>query len=57
MSGSSSLAAAPEPSALQAARGISPHQRAWGRFKRNRLGYWSLWLFIGNGNANFINCS
>lgn len=23
----------------------SPGQRAWARFKRNRFGYWSLWLF------------
>jgi len=23
----------------------SPHQRAWARFQRNRLGYMSLWLF------------
>ena len=45
-SASTNVAAAPDPGALQAARGISPNQRAWGRFKRNRLGYWSLWLFI-----------
>jgi microcin C transport system permease protein len=25
----------------------SPNQRAWARFKRNRLGLWSLWLLIG----------
>ena len=25
----------------------SPNQRAWARFKRNRLGFWSLWLLIG----------
>src|SRR5260221_1097120 len=24
----------------------SPNQRAWARFKRNRLGYWSLWIFV-----------
>jgi len=24
---------------------VSPNQRAWARFKRNRLGYYSLWLF------------
>jgi microcin C transport system permease protein len=24
---------------------VSPNQRAWARFKRNRLGRWSLWLF------------
>ena len=28
-----------------AARSLSPNQRAWARFKRNRLGYLSLWLF------------
>lgn len=27
-------------------RSISPTQRAWARFRRNRLGYWSLWAFI-----------
>jgi microcin C transport system permease protein len=31
--------------ALPAARPMSPNQRAWARFKRNRLGYVSLWLF------------
>ncbi len=24
---------------------LSPNQRAWRRFKRNRLGVWSLWIF------------
>lgn len=24
---------------------LSPSRRAWARFKRNRQGYWSLWLF------------
>ena len=24
---------------------LSPNQRAWARFRRNRLGYLSLWLF------------
>ena len=24
----------------------SPNQRAWARFRRNRLGWWSLWIFI-----------
>ena len=28
-----------------AARSLSPNQRAWARFKRNRIGYVSLWLF------------
>ncbi len=26
---------------------LSPNQRAWARFKRNRLGYASLWLMLG----------
>lgn len=25
---------------------VSPGQRAWARFKRNRLGYYSLWIFV-----------
>ena len=25
---------------------LSPLQRAWARFRRNRLGYWSLWIFV-----------
>ena len=25
---------------------LSPNQRAWLRFKRNRLGVWSLWVFV-----------
>ena len=25
---------------------LSPNQRAWRRFKRNRLGVWSLWVFL-----------
>jgi microcin C transport system permease protein len=25
---------------------MSPNQRAWARFRRNRLGYYSLWLFL-----------
>ena len=25
---------------------LSPLQRAWARFKRNRMGYWSLWIFV-----------
>lgn len=27
------------------AASLSPLQRAWARFKRNRIGYWSLWIF------------
>ncbi len=39
------VSAAADADALRAARGISPNQRAWARFKRNRLGFVSLWLF------------
>ena len=31
------------PAATQA---LSPNQRAWARFKRNRLGMWSLYVFV-----------
>ncbi|HEU0204580.1 MAG TPA: ABC transporter permease [Burkholderiaceae bacterium] len=33
------------PQAVPAAVSLSPNQRAWLRFKRNRLGYVSLWVF------------
>ncbi len=36
--------AAPAPAA--AARPLSPNQRAWARFKRNRIGTASLWVFV-----------
>lgn len=39
-------AATVDSASLRAARGTSPNQRAWARFKRNRLGFVSLWLFI-----------
>ena len=39
------LPVAEQAATAKAARGLSPHQRAWARFKRNRLGYTSLWLF------------
>jgi len=26
---------------------LSPNQRAWARFRRNRLGTWSLWIMVG----------
>ena len=32
-------------STAASAKPASPNQRAWARFKRNRLGYVSLWLF------------
>jgi len=37
-----------EPVSAVAAGGkhLSPNQRAWARFKRNRLGYLSLWAFV-----------
>ncbi|MGE5117563.1 MAG: ABC transporter permease [Betaproteobacteria bacterium] len=30
----------------KAARHLSPNQRAWARFRRNRVGTWSLWIFL-----------
>ena len=37
----------PVPAAAPvAAKPLSPNQRAWARFKRNRLGTWSLWIFL-----------
>ncbi len=39
------LPAPPVTVALPAVRPMSPNQRAWARFKRNRLGVVSLWLF------------
>ena len=32
--------------AMPAARPMSPNQRAWARFKRHRIGYFSLWIFL-----------
>ena len=32
-------------SAVRTGQSLSPNQRAWARFKRNRLGYASLWVF------------
>ena len=37
-------AAAPNPAA-PAVEPLSPNQRAWRRFRRNRIGAWSLWVF------------
>src|SRR3981189_2992220 len=31
---------------LSVPRSITPGQRVWQRFKRNRLGYWSLVIFV-----------
>jgi microcin C transport system permease protein len=37
----------PAPAAaLPAVRPMSPNQRAWARFRRNRMGCWSLWIFL-----------
>ena len=30
---------------LPVAKPLSPNQRAWARFRRHRVGYWSLWIF------------
>jgi len=32
--------------AMPAAKPMSPNQRAWARFKRHRIGYFSLWIFV-----------
>ncbi len=40
-----SAAVPPMPAAATPARAQSPSRRAWARFKRNRAGVWSLWLF------------
>jgi microcin C transport system permease protein len=39
------IGASPEGLAAPAVEPMSPNQRAWARFRRNRLGYISLWLF------------
>ena len=39
------VAAAPSHAVVATARPMSPNQRAWARFTRNRLGYFSLWIF------------
>lgn len=36
---------APEGAAVPAVQPMSPNQRAWARFRRNRLGHVSLWIF------------
>ncbi len=38
-------AALPAEAAAPVSAPLSPNQRAWLRFKRNRLGKWSLWVF------------
>ncbi|MDA7418149.1 ABC transporter permease [Xenophilus arseniciresistens] len=39
------MSSSTESPALPAARAQSPGRRAWQRFRRNRLGYWSLLIF------------
>ncbi len=39
-------AATPAAPATRAARPLSPNQRAWARFRRNRVGTVSLWCFV-----------
>jgi microcin C transport system permease protein len=39
-------ALAPPGAKAPLARSLTPTQRAWQRFRRNRLGLWSLWLFL-----------
>ncbi|MCM2327494.1 MAG: ABC transporter permease [Lysobacter sp.] len=39
------IGAAPEGLAAPAIKPMSPNQRAWARFRRNRLGLVSLWIF------------
>ena len=34
------------PVTAAAARPMSPNQRAWARFRRNRIGHLSLWVFV-----------
>jgi microcin C transport system permease protein len=40
------MSAVAAPAVRTDARARSPNQRAWARFKRNRIGYVSLWLFL-----------
>ncbi len=48
MSGMSSSAGSPAAAAmtLSPTPSLSPNQRSWARFKRNRIGYRSFWLFL-----------
>lgn len=34
------------PARQTTGQSMSPFQRAWARFRRNRMGYWSLWIFV-----------
>ena len=46
MSAGTRSVAADLAAAAPAPQHASPNQRAWARFKRNRLGYASLWIFV-----------
>jgi microcin C transport system permease protein len=46
MTGQRSTGAQAEVAPAAVARSLSPNQRAWARFKRNRPGYLSLWAFV-----------
>ena len=37
---------AADPATASLTRPMSPNQRAWARFRRNRIGYFSLWVFL-----------
>ena len=41
----SAVLPSPTTAVPPAARPMSPNQRAWARFRRNRIGYVSLWCF------------
>ena len=43
--GTASVSPAVPPAMLPITKPMSPNQRAWARFRRNRLGYLSLWAF------------
>ncbi|MEN9760023.1 MAG: hypothetical protein RL676_1174, partial [Pseudomonadota bacterium] len=46
MSDATTAMLTPAEGSPPAATGLSPGQRAWRRFKRNRRGYLSLWIFV-----------
>jgi microcin C transport system permease protein len=45
MSAVTTLTPAGDALVLPPIKPLSPNQRAWARFKRNKVGYWSLWVF------------
>ncbi len=46
MTGQQTMGAQAAVAPAAVARSLSPNQRAWARFKRNRPGYLSLWAFV-----------